>query len=452
VTVTLSSVRIPHATLIVGIAAALIAAALLWLSRTYNFYFDEWTFILTAPDWTWVTYLQPHNEHPSILFRLLYDALLNTVGMRSYLPYMAVLLALHAVNVVLLFLVVRGRGAGDAVALGSAAVLLVLGAGWENILWAFQMAWLASVACGLAMLLALQARPSRSTVVLAVALATASLMFSGIGLTFAAFAVVMLATTPPRRREVLWFVPLGVAVVAWYLAFGRAGTPPNPPPTASNIVLVPLYAAWGLGQSAAGLIGESGAWGPPALVAAALAIGLTWRRRRPDPFALGAVAALVTLYVVTGLTRAQLGYTQSGSGRYVYEGAAFLLLLLADAARNLPWRGTWRLALVACLFLACFNSGVLLFTYAVAKGAQMQRETADLQALAAERSDPCLSADGSADPLVMPQVDNPALYYRAVDRYGDPVAGLPVTDRADFDRAQANLTRLGQAPGRPGCG
>ncbi len=441
---TISSVRIPHATLIVGLAAALTAAALLWLARTYNFYFDEWTFILTAPDWTWVTYLQPHNEHPSILFRLLYAALLNTVGMRSYVPYMAVLLVLHAANVVLLFLVVRRRGAGDAVALGSAALLMVLGAGWENLLWAFQMAWLASVACGLGMLLALQARPVPTNLALAVGLAAASLMFSGIGLTFAAFGVVMLAATPGRRRKVLWFVPLGIAVVAWYLAFGRAGTAPNPPPTAANIVLVPLYVAWGLGQSAAGLIGEGGAWGPPALVVAVLAMVLTWWRHRPDSVALGAVAALVTLYVVTGLTRAQLGYAQSGSGRYVYEGAVFWLILLADAARNLPWRGTWRLALVAGLFLACFNSSVLLFTYATAKGAQMQRETADLQALAAERSDSCLNPGARVDALVMPQVDRPAAYFRAADRYGDPVAGRAITDRADFDLARSNLTA-------PGC-
>jgi hypothetical protein len=442
--VTISSVRIPHATLIVGLGAALTGAAILWLSRTYNFYFDEWTFILTAQDWTWVTYLQPHNEHPSILFRLLYAALLNTVGMRSYVPYMAVLLVLHAANVALLFLVVRRRGAGDAVALGAAALVMVLGAGWENLLWAFQMAWLASVASGLGMLLALQARPVRSNLALAVGLAAASLMFSGIGLTFAAFGVVMLAATPGRRREVLWFVPLGIAVVVWYLAFGRVGTPPNPPPTAANIVLVPLYVAWGLGQSAAGLIGEGGAWGPPALVVSVLAMLLTWWRRRPDSFALGAVAALATLYVVTGLTRAQLGYAQSGSGRYVYEGAVFWLILLADAARNLPWRGTWRLALVACLFLACFNSSVLLFTYATAKGAQMQRETADLQALAAERSDPCLDPAARVDALVMPQVDRPAAYFRAADRYGDPVAGRAITDRADFDRARSNLTA-------PGC-
>ena len=440
---TISSVHIHRARLIVVAMAFVAAAAVLWLSHAYTFYFDEWTFILTAPDWTWTTYLQPHNEHPSMLFRLVYASLLNTVGMRSYLPYMAVLLALHAANVVLLFEVVRRR-AGDAVALGAAALLMVLGAGWENLLWAFQIAWLASVACGLSMLLALQGRPTRRHLALAVVLAATSLMFSGIGLTFAASAVMMLASTPERRRDVLWFVPLGIAVGLWYLAFGRNGVPPNPPPTAANIVLVPLYALWGLGQSAAGLIGEGGAWGPPALVAAALAVGLTWRRRKPDPLALGVLAGLVALYVVTGLTRAQLGYQQAGAGRYVYEGAAFWLILLGDAARNLPWRATWRPALAACLFLACFSSAILLFSFAAAKGAQMQREVADLQALAHERSDPCLKPGATADALVMPQVNDAAAYYRATDRYGDPVAGIAVTDRADFDRARQNLVR-------PGC-
>ncbi len=86
---------------------------------------------------------------------------------------------------------------------------------------------------------------------------------------------------------------------------------------------------------------------------------------------------------------------------------------------------------------------MLLFSYAAAKGAQMQRAVADLQALGAERSDPCLNPGASVDALVMPQVDRPAVYYRAIDRYGDPVAGQPVTDRADFDRARRNLVRTG---------
>ncbi len=116
------------------------------------------------------------------------------------------------------------------------------------------------------------------------------------------------------------------------------------------------------------------------------------------------------------------------------------LILLAEVARELPWRRTWRPALAALLFLACFNSAVLLFAYATAKSQQMERQVADLQALAAERGDPCLDPAAHADLLVMPQLIPPA-YYRAVARYGDPVAGLPVRDRADFEAARANLRK-----------
>jgi hypothetical protein len=100
--------------------------------------------------------------------------------------------------------------------------------------------------------------------------------------------------------------------------------------------------------------------------------------------------------------------------------------------------------LVACIFLACFNSGVLLYAYSVGKSVQMQREMADLQALASVRADPCLDPNGIVDQLVMPQVTSPPVYYRAVDRYGDPVAGLPAGRGADFDRGRANLEK-------PGC-
>jgi hypothetical protein len=127
----------------------------------------------------------------------------------------------------------------------------------------------------------------------------------------------------------------------------------------------------------------------------------------------------------------------------VYEGAVFWILLLADAARGLPWRGTWRPALIACLFLACFSSSVLLYTWALAKSAQMEREAADLQALAVERTDPCLNPNGVVDPLVLPQITSPATYYRAVDRYGAPAGARP-SQGGDFERARANLLK-------PGC-
>ena len=439
---TVSEVRIPHARMIVVLAALAFSAAILWLTRGYTFYFDEWTFILTAPDWTLATLLQPHNEHPVMLTRAIYAALLATVGLRSYLPYMGVVLALHVASVVLLFEVVRRRS-GDLVAVAAAALLLVLGAGWEDLLWAFQMQFVGSVACGLGMLIALQGKPGRRNLIISAALLTASLMFSGVGLFFGVAAAVQLAATPDRRRDLVWFAPIGVALAAWFVAFGRDAEPATTL-SLGDIASLPLYVVWGLATSVGGLIGLSGWAGLAVLAVAALAVGYAWRRGGVDEFALGIAAGVVTFYAVTGLIRVQLGYQQSGASRYTYVAAVFWLLLLAEAARRLPWRGTWRPALVACLFLACFNSGVLLFEFTAAKAIQMQRQVADLQALAAVRSDPCLDPNGAVDPLVMPVETIPALYYRAVDRYGDPAASLPVVDKTDFDQARANLLK-------PGC-
>ncbi|HYR54166.1 MAG TPA: hypothetical protein VEQ13_04505 [Methylomirabilota bacterium] len=435
-----ADVRVPRARLLVATIAVIACAAILWLARSFNFYFDEWTVILPT-DSSWTVYLQPHNEHPAMLLRLIYALLLNTVGMRSYIPYMAILLALHATSVVLLFGLVRRRS-GDLIAIGAAMLLVVMGAAWENLLWAFQIGFVGSVACGLGALLVLGAAGQRMWV--AMILLFASLMFSGIGFFFLIAATVWLVLTPERRQDIVWLAPVAIALGVWYLAYGRSGAPPTTTTLAGNVAVLPLYVLWGLGSSVAGLIGEGGLVGPVLLVLALAALGFSWRRRRPDGFTIGVAAALLAFYLVLGLSRAQIGYQQSGSGRYVYEGAVFWLLLLAGAARDLPWRGTWRPALVACVFLACFSSGVLLYAYSAAKTEQMLREAADLQALAAERGDHCLNPNGVVDPLVMPQVTSPRAYYRAVDRYGDPVAGMPALRGPDFDRARANLLE-------PGC-
>ncbi|GAC1508057.1 MAG: hypothetical protein NVS1B3_08990 [Candidatus Dormibacteraceae bacterium] len=437
----MSAVRIHHAGVIVAGLALATGAAILWLSRSYTFYFDEWDFILSAPGWGWATFLEPHNEHPVMLPRLIYAALLDTVGLRSYVPYMLVLVALHVAAALLLFELIRRR-AGDFVAIAFTAMFLVLGAGWENLLWAFQLAFVGSVACGLGLLLALEGPSTPRRLLVATILLTASLMFSAIGLFFGVAAATRLALAPARRRELLWFVPVAIAFAAWYLALGHSGKPSVPPGSASNLLVVPAYVAWGLAGSVGGIIGITGTAALAVLVVAAGAVGFAWWRHRPDQLALGAAGGLITFYALTGLARAQIGYDQSASGRYIYVGAVFWLILLADAASLLRWRGTWRPALAACVFLACFSSGVLMFEWATAKALLMEREIADLQALTAVRTDKCLNPAGIPDRLVMPQVNNPALYYRAIDHYGDPTAGRPITYRADFDNARRNLVRL----------
>ena len=71
----------------------------------------------------------------------------------------------------------------------------------------------------------------------------------------------------------------------------------------------------------------------------------------------------------------------------------------------------------------------------------MEQQVADYFALAAMRSDPCLDPDGAVDRLVMPVETRPALYYRAVDRYGDPRAGRPLLDNASYEAGVRHLRR-----------
>src|SRR5260221_7155740 len=110
---------------------------------------------------------------------------------------MAVLVMLHGLTSFLLFELVRRR-AGDVVGMAAVALLVVLGAGWENILWAFQISFVGSVACGLGVLLALESRRTLPAALLLVA----SLMFSGIGLVFLVAAAVRLWLERDRRREI----------------------------------------------------------------------------------------------------------------------------------------------------------------------------------------------------------------------------------------------------------
>jgi hypothetical protein len=442
--VTSRDVRVPHARLIVLASALVVCGALLWLSRSYTFYFDEWSFITQAPDATLAWFFRPHNEHPAILFRAVYLTLLSTAGLRSYLPYMALLLALHLANVLLLFEVARRR-AGELVAMAAAALLLFAGGGWEDVLWAFQMAWLASTALGLGMLLALDGPPTHRRAAVVTALLAGSFAFSGIGAVFAIAAAVQLALPHGGRRRLVWLVPVAVLVLVWYVAFGHTGNHPNPQPTAANVFLLPRYVSWGLAQSAGSVIGVGG-WAAVAVLLVEIAV-IAWTswRTGTDTFTLAVAAALVGFYAVTGMSRAQLGVPQSGSSRYVYIGMELWIILLAGAARAYPWRGTWRPVAVACVFLASFNSATLLFSFAVAKTVLMERQVADYYALAAMRDDPCLDPNGAVDLLVMPVETDPAQYYRAVDRYGDPRDGMPLVDHDSYEAGLARL-RKGSCP------
>src|SRR5439155_2217521 len=168
-----------------------------------------------------------------------------------------VLLALHATNAFLLFELVRRRS-GDLIGVAAAALMLVLGAGWENLLWAFQMTFVGSVTCGLGALLALQRLSGQRGIAAVVALTTASILFSGIGLFFAVAVAAQMAIDKDRRRDLVSRAPIALARVLCYATPGTTRTPTNPPPPVLNPTIAPVYVLWGLGAALASLILQGG--------------------------------------------------------------------------------------------------------------------------------------------------------------------------------------------------
>ena len=79
-------------------------------------------------------------------------------GLSSHWPYEAVLLVAHISSALLLFTLIR-RQSGDLAAFASALLLLVLGSGGTDIVSAFQIGFVGSVAFGLLSVLLLD-RPS----------------------------------------------------------------------------------------------------------------------------------------------------------------------------------------------------------------------------------------------------------------------------------------------------
>ncbi len=295
------------------VALVLVALpVLVWLGRDMTFYHDEYAFILQR-DLSWDGLLTPHNEHLSATLVVLYRVLIGTVGTVSYWPYLGVTFALHVVVALISFVVVR-REAGTAWALGAMAVVLVLGSGGDDILWAFQSGTIGAVAAGMAAVVVAPRRPAIAAILLTVALAT-----SGAGLAFAAGTALHLLLTRPRALP--WLLLPAILYGVWLAIFGVWAI--GPP----RFLGLPEYVLTGLTASAAGAVGMVSLVAGQ-VVLLALAFGYGWLRSVP-PVVLSLLASGVAFFTVAGLARAGLGPEQATAPRYVYIVAPSIIIAVA---------------------------------------------------------------------------------------------------------------------------
>lgn len=335
-----------------GHAASLAAAAplLLWLNRNQWFFGDEWAFFSNRLAGWGRVLVEPHNEHWPTVPILVYRALWAAVGLRSYLPYAAVLVVLHLATAHLLWRVMNRAGVAPLVATALAAVFAVLGAGSENLLWAFQMGFVGSVAAGLLhVLLVDHAGAFGRRDVAGWGVAVVGLAFSGIGVTMTATVGLVALLRRGVKASVATVAPPAVVSLVWFTTVGRRGLGEGGS-TATALSDVTAYAWTGLSSALERLSGVPGAG-----VVVMLAV-LAWQLRqrevlgRPQALATAMALGAVLLFVVVAAGRSGLGVAQATTGRYAYIAAALLLpalgVMLSEAPLGRPGR---QLVVVAVL-------------------------------------------------------------------------------------------------------
>lgn len=336
---------------LVGIAVIAAFLALLWLGRGLTFFADEWA-VMADRTISLDSFIQPFNEHWLGVTIVVYRLMLETFGLGTYMPYLALLAALHVVVVLEVYAVAR-RSSGPWIGVMAAVLFSYFGSGFENLYWSMQIGFLISIGLGLAAVLLLDRRPSRGRIAVATALLTIGMMTSGFGIFMLVFVGLDQALDRVRWRVVpALFVP-GLVYVAWYLVYGRSGlATARDPFTVEAVLSVPKFVLEGVGTAFGSVLGVGPLLGIVAAVALAVALLAQVVRRRPvPPRAFAAFGAIIVQYAILGLIRAQLFDGAAEYSRYAYLSGIFAMLGLVALVgpRSLPTEPKSRTLAVAGL-------------------------------------------------------------------------------------------------------
>jgi hypothetical protein len=447
---------------IFGVLLLLGAVIVFYETRGFNFYFDDWDFVLHRRGLSADVLLSPHGPHLVVVPILIYKALLKVFG-GTYLPF-RVLSALDLVIMATALGVVCRRLWGRWWGLVPVLALVTLGSGSWTLLWSFEVEYAIANAAGLIALAALAfdwrwSRPL-SCGLLILALASGS---QGVG--FLVGAVVVIALRRDRARAVWVVLVPAVLYGLWYLKYGHSASETHLSLWRDSLHYVMVsFASTISGILALGAPSNSL---PPQLdpgfgepVAIALIAGFVvalWRGWRPQRLFYGAIATMVALWVAASLSN--LGGTRLPTdSRYLSTSAILLLVALCAAVPppRLPRAGLV-VVVLALLVLAVTNAG----QYTAVRNqmlATSQDSRAQLGALLIMRG--VVPAWFSPAPAFTAGLVNDVqagVFYSAYDAFGglpsDSVAQLerdPETPRQLADQALGRGEELGYAFVSPG--
>lgn len=401
--------------------------------RGLIFHFDEWDFILRRRDASLGTFIEPHNGHLVVVSVVIYKLLFTVVGIDDYWPYRMLAVGAH-LGIVVLFFALAQRRIGPWLALVASVPLLFLGAGWQDILWPFQLSYLCSLLTGLGAMLALDRRDRSGDIAASILLATA-LGSSGLGVALLAGATVELLWREHRWQRI-WVVAVpGLLYGLWHTRYSTGELDP------ANLLNVPRYAADAFAGATGALVGLGTDWGR--VLAVAIVVTMLLRLRSPlgDPARVAMITvAAVSLWALTAIARTDLAAPDSS--RYVYAGALLILLLFVELARQLPVSP--RVFGLVALGAAVAAVGNLDSLRQGAEGLQTTSRFVEAELAALEVARPAPPPGLRPDPVRAPQITAGA-YLDAVQELGSPARPLvEATEGSEEVRAAADAV-LAQA-------
>ncbi|MCY7401778.1 MAG: hypothetical protein LH477_12665 [Nocardioides sp.] len=271
--------------------------------------------------------MEPHAAHWQLVLVVVYLVVFKLVGLTTYVPFIALTVAVHLVLVLVMYRLLGRLGASLGASLLCALALLTYGAGSEAFIVEAPVALTGSLLLGAIAVTQLVGRDFdlRSQRIASVLLLI-SVMVS-LGGVVASVWVGVFAASRGLGRMVRIVAPPAVAFVAWFVIWGRGDTRVSLEP--SEVMQVP-EAAWAL--LVAPLDNITAGWGAGPFLLLLVIVVSVWRAEVRPVLAAATWAGLVAAMfhaTVSAIAQVPYGLDQVLTSRYRY---VVLVLLLPGLA------------------------------------------------------------------------------------------------------------------------
>jgi hypothetical protein len=332
----------------------------------------------------------------------------DTVGLRSYWPYLVPLFVAHLLLVHLIWRLAIYCGSSRLIATGVVAPLTVLGAGAENLLWAFQITFVAPLMLGVAAMILVnrQQRWGRREW-FAILLLLMSLLFSALSVVMViGVMAVCLARSGVRRALAIGVLPL-VTYAAWWSVY-HVSSPYGASGFDDYAANIWPYIARGLSAAADAFFLNVPGLGAVCLVVLAVYVVRTSDRVRTaaaPAYVLG-LTAVVTL-ASAGYTRLKFGPDEAAASRYRYVVIVMVAPLASVALTRCCARSSSLILGVVAVLCAVTLSNVMQLRHTAAeeagREATVRNAILGAASLAMTHAD-AIPATAQPEPLFSPDV------------------------------------------------